>query len=84
MVGRKKRYTEPAGKKEWSDGGQELTDCRENYSRFWQIKPENSVGNFYSSGFTTVPPGIFENIHAKQPAVPVQTINILNQYFLNR
>ena len=24
MLGRKKRYTEPAGKKEWPDGGQEV------------------------------------------------------------
>ena len=26
MLERKKRYTEPAGKKEWSDGGQKLTE----------------------------------------------------------
>ena len=104
MLERKKRYTEPAGRKEWSDGGQKGTNLRRSRSCFWQIKPENSVGKFsgceavhlsldeylidvkpffdtvvrvnYSSGFPAVPPGDFENIHAKQLAVPVQTGNL--------
>lgn len=35
MLERKKRHTEPAGKKEWSDGGQAVSSClnRRGYSR---------------------------------------------------
>ena len=46
MLGRKKRYTEPAGKKEWSDGSQKGTYRRRNRSCFRQIKPENTIGKF--------------------------------------
>ena len=101
MLGRKKRYTEPTGKKEWSEGGQKGTYRWRSRSCFRQIKPENTIGKFsgreavhlslddylidvkpffdtvvrvnYSSGFPAVPPGISENIHAEQTAVPVQT-----------
>lgn len=101
MWEREKQYTEPAGKKKWSDGGQKGTCRRRSRSCFRQIKPENTIGKFsgreavhlslddylidvkpffytvvrvnYSSGFPAVPPGISENIHAEQTAVPVQT-----------
>ena len=29
MLGRKKQYTEPAGRKEWSEGGQAVSSCQE-------------------------------------------------------
>ncbi len=46
MLERKKRYTEPAGKKEWSNGGQKGTCRRRSRLCFRQIKPENTIGKF--------------------------------------
>ena len=42
MLGRKKRYTEPAGKKEWSDGGQAVSSCLN-----WQLRPVDTPGHLY-------------------------------------
>ena len=42
MLGRKKRYTEPAGKKEWSDGGQAVPSCLNR-----QIRPVDTPGHLY-------------------------------------
>ena len=42
MLGRKKRYTEPAGKKEWSDGGQAVSSCLNR-----QLRPVDTPGHLY-------------------------------------
>ena len=47
MLGRKKRHTEPAGKKEWSDGGQAAPSCLNR-----QIRPVNPPGHLYGLAHT--------------------------------
>lgn len=42
MLERKKQYTEPAGKKEWSDGGQAVPSCLNR-----QIRPVDTPGHLY-------------------------------------
>ena len=42
MLERKKQYTEPSGKKEWSDGGQAVPSCLNR-----QIRPVNLPGHLY-------------------------------------
>ena len=42
MLEREKRYTEPAGKKKWSDGGQTVLSCLNR-----QIRPVDPPGHLY-------------------------------------
>lgn len=47
MLKRKKQYTEPAGKKKWSDGGQAVSSCLNR-----QIRPVNPPGHLYGLAST--------------------------------
>ena len=42
MLERKKQYTEPAGKKKWSDGGQAVSSCLNR-----QLRPVDTPGHLY-------------------------------------
>ena len=82
MLGRKKRQTGPAEKKEWSDGGQAVPSCLNR-----QIRPVDPPGHLYGLARTrqktSLPPTrggmVFFVYRGTEPQASVNTLAMILQ-----